>query len=147
MLKFITAFASALLICSCASQRLNTPSGRPEVSISASKAKVKSTTISTLSEIGYSLTSESPSLLVFQKQMEPAQSTLFLIGVGNSYYSQPMAVTRMTLVQASSQVKLLASYGGTAQGPFGQVKNMDLTSGRAAQDIQGVLETIKKRSE
>ena len=101
--------------------------------------------IEAMTSDGFSLTSQSSNALVFERDLPPAQSAVLLMGVGNSYYSQPKAVIRLTFIPMQGLTKITGNVQASTQGPFGQVKNVDITRGRAAQELQGTLETIKRR--
>lgn len=137
--------AACIGLSACANQSLRTPSGRPEVAVRAALSRSQNAAIETMTADGFALVSQSSNSLVFERDLPPAQSAVLLMGVGNSYYSQPKAIIRLTFIPTGGLTKISGSVQASTQGPFGQVKNMDMTGGRAAQELQGTLETIKRR--
>jgi len=138
-------FALCVGLSACATQPLGTPSGRPEVAVRSSLSRTQNSAIEVLSSQGFSLISQSSNTLVFERDLPPAQSAILLMGVGNSYYSQPKAGIRLTFVSIQGLTRVSGRVEATTQGPFGQIKNMDITGGKSAQKLQATLETIKRR--
>jgi hypothetical protein len=130
---------------SCAPTALPTRSGRPEVVVRPPAARAKAVAIDTMIATGHVLTNQSENILTFERDMPPAQSMLYLAAVGNSYYSQPKGIVRLTFVPAANGVKIYANAQVATQGPFGQMKTVDMSTGKAGQDIQALLESIKRR--
>lgn len=135
---------TAFWFTSCATYPVGTPSGRPEVVVHSSLERAKTVAIETMSN-GYSLVSQSPNIMTFEAPLPPAQSAVFLLAVGNSYYSDPKAVIRLTFLQNGSSVKILGNVQAITQGPYGQTKSMDLTDGKGGQQVQQVLLSIQRR--
>ena len=142
----------SVLLCLCgilfscaATQPLATPSGRPEVTVSATVSRAQNVTIDVMASNGYALTSQTSNALVFEKEMPPDQAMLFLIGVGNSYSSQPKSIVRFIFTSSGGQVRIFGSIQASTQGPFGQTTNLDITNGKSAQALQTSLEALKQR--
>lgn len=141
----IALFAVFISLVSCAMQGLSTPSGRPEVTVRPPIKRAQNTAIETFSADGFALTSQTVNALVFERDLPPGQSALLLAGVGNSYHSQPKAVIRLTFAPIGDSVKIYGTVHAVTQGPFGQVKSLDITQGRSAQDLQNTLLSIQSR--
>jgi hypothetical protein len=139
-------FTLCVGLSACAIQPLSTPSGRPEVAVRSSLSRTQNSAIEVLSSQGFSLISQSQNTLVFERYLPPAQSAVLLMGVGNSYHSQPKAVIKLTFVTVQGMTKVSGRVEATTQGPFGQIKSMDITGGKSAQELQATLETIKRRN-
>lgn len=131
---------------SCVGQtQLATPSGRPEVTVRPPVSKAQSAAIERMTTAGFALTNQTANSLTFERDMPPAQAAIFQMGVGNAYHSQPKAVIRFTFVSAASgKVRIFGTVHAFTQGPFGQVKTLDITNGKAAQELQGTLERIQQ---
>ncbi|MEI6177142.1 MAG: hypothetical protein WCS43_09640 [Verrucomicrobiota bacterium] len=141
----IFILCTSLALCSCQTISINTPSGRPEVTAKSSISRAKTTAIHMMASAGYSLASQSENTLTFECQMPPGDAALYLIAVGNSYYSQPVWTTRFTFVPVGNEVKIYGTVKASAQGPFGQIQSTDLTTGKAGQQLQQLLEEIRRR--
>lgn len=124
---------------------LPTPSGRPEVNVRPPVSKAQSVAIEKMTMDGFALTNQTQNSLTFERDLPPAQAAIFLMGVGNSYHSQPKAVIRLTFVSTGGKIRIFGTVHALTQGPFGQVKTLDMTGGKAAQELQAALESIKRR--
>lgn len=140
-------FCAALALFSCAVQKPATPSGRPEITISTSLKKAQAVVIDTMASNGFALTNQTSNSLTFEQDLPPDQAALFLVGMGNSHYSHPKSVTRFIFVPSGGQVRIFGTSQASAQGPFGQVKSLDLTGGKSGMQLQTLLEIIKRRAD
>lgn len=143
----IALFSASFFLLSCATQRLATVSGRPEVTVKPPISRAQGIAIETMMADGFTVAGETSSTLVFEKDLPQTQSAIMLAGVGSPYHSQPKAVVRYVFVEQGDSVKILGTVQASTQGPFGQVRIMDITSGRSALQLQGSLERIKQRVE
>lgn len=103
----ITATLIALLIltgCATAPAKLNTPSGRPEVVVANhSPDEVRGVLVRSAMTEGWSLLSESPSSMVFQRPMKDMMGMMLY---GSRYDSQPFERLRYTLVKEAAGTRL-----------------------------------------
>lgn len=144
-LKSAFALACCIALQACVQPGLSTPSGKPEVTVRPPLARAQNAAIATMTADGFALVNQTSNSLVFERDLPPAQAALLLVGVGNSYHSQPKAVIRLTFVPAGGPIKIYGMVNAVTQGPFGQVKSLNMTGGKAAQELQATLETVKRR--
>ena len=138
-------FVASFCLFSCAVPPLATPSGRPEVQVGFPVSRPRDVAIDAFTAEGFVLTNESLHSLEFQKDLPPAQSVIMLAGVGNSYHSQPKAVIRLTFTSVGNKIRIIGQVHAATQGPFGQIKTVDMTSGNSARQLQSTLEAVKHR--
>lgn len=146
MIRLFFAAAVSLALCSCQTFPINTPSGRPEVTAKSSMSRAKTTAMKLFVGSGWSMTSQSENALTFEKPMTPDKAALFLLAVGNASYSQPVVITRLTFLPVGNEVKIYGAIHASAQGPFGQVQNMDFTDGKDGQRLQQSLVVIRNQA-
>lgn len=137
---------ASLLLSACATYPIQTASGRPEVTLNETVPQAKRSSIEAFSARGCSLVSEGPSLLTFQSQMSAGSGMAFLMAAGNANYTLPVWTIRLTFLQTGKQTKIFGHIQGSATSPFGQTKVIDTTTGRAGQELQETLESLKGRS-
>jgi hypothetical protein len=96
---------------------------------------------------GYTLVSNTPYSLVFQKPMEGVGGALYQAAMGNAYSSQPQLIVRYTIATTGQSTHVFASVGTNMQNAFGRSEGMDLSRGKAGGELQSVLERLKLEME
>ncbi len=123
---------------------LPTPTGKPEVTINgATASQVKAKLVSAISAQGYGLMQDTQYSMVFSKQLEPGEAALVKIGLGNAYSSEPQLNIAFTFAPQEGATRVFAHLVIGMQGVFGQNQGMSLDTGKAAHQIQSVLEGVK----
>lgn len=146
--KIIIVLISGFVLAGCmtAPVRLNTPSGKPEVTISATtKKKASDAIINRELSKGWDLKSQSDSLLVFaQKNTSFGAQLLF----GSKYDTVPENRITFTLVETDNAIRLLVK-NEMVTNPGSAFENItDMTSNaEVANQSQTALEDIKARLE
>jgi len=140
---------SVCVLASCAPvPKINTPSGRPQVTINRSSGAIKNKISSHFLRHGANLVSETSRTLRFSEAVSTEDELIFRVGLGNSYSSQPRRQTTFHFIPESKNRTLVtANISMSMQGAFGQNQGMDLSTGRAGSDIQGYLVRIKQKME
>jgi len=126
-----------------------TPSGRPEVTISAVDLdKVGNEIVNEMQNVGYLLEDQSSNVLFFTREMEGGQAVAAQLLIGNSYSTTPKAEVRFTLSKGASVVRVVAHASMSTQMAFGQTNRQDMKGNNYwFNDIQGLLMRIKSRLE
>jgi len=124
----------------CATTKLATPSGRPEVTISASRNQVKSVLTETFLSAGFELRSESDASMLFVRPMDSGDAVLYQSLLGNSYSSHPEWEARVALADTAGGVHVFASASTVMQNAFGRVDRNDMTSGKSGPQLQAILD-------
>lgn len=145
IMKMTGLIAVACTLASCANLApLPTPTGKPEVTINSSdQTRIRSAVVSSLAGNGYGVVQDTPYSLVFSKQLDPGAAALVQFGLGNSYSSTPQLNIACTIVAQGSATRVYAHLGIGMQGVFGQNQGMSLDNGKAAHQVQGLLEQVK----
>ena len=149
MLRYFLAFLPiiATFLSGCATSRLDTPSGRPEVTIAAPRGQVKSALIETFLGTGFDLRNETDSSMLFVRRMDSGDAVLYKTLLGNSYSSHPEWEIRVAMADTTGGVHVFASASSVMQNAFGRVDRNDMTSGKSGPQLQAILESTKFRLE
>jgi hypothetical protein len=144
-MKTMKAIVALLTLTACAGVGpVNTPSGNPEVTIrSANTSRIKNALVTLYSGNGYSLVSDSQFNLVFAKQMDLGEATLYTVAMGNAYSSHPEMTLALTLVPSEGATRVFAHVSVAMQGVFGQNQGTNLDHGKAGKQVQASLEQLK----
>ncbi len=135
------AFLSAT---GCATSRLNTASGRPEVTVrGATAAGVRAATLNYFVDRGFAPVKTEGTQLVFQQEGSVGQK--FLMGL---LTNEPQSVTRVmiTLIEIGPDVRVVGGIAAVGQSTFGRQQEVELT-GKGYPALQQALERIKARAE
>lgn len=99
----------ALLLSGCATtSALNTPTGKPEVTISGVSAdEVASAIINKMIDSGYNVTSTDNRMLVFEK---PLKNFVAMFVYGSNYDRQPNARITFNINQFENKTRVVASF-------------------------------------
>lgn len=130
-----------------ASAPLPTPSGRPEVTINASRAQIKSQLIESFATGGYHIRDETESSILFTRQLDPADGAIYRAFLGTRYSSEPEWEIRVTIVDSGGATRLFANAEVVMQNAFGRVDRNNYTHGRHAAELQSALQGLKLQVE
>ena len=146
---FISAILMGLLLTGCATtQRLATPSGRPEVTINTvDRGKIKSVIINKYMNTGWSIVSESDYSIIFSKPMEGLGSVAYQALLGNSYSSTPQLNVRINMATTGTSTRVIAQGIIKMQNAFGREDVTNVTDGKVGVKLQKVLQSIKAQVE
>ncbi|NLH39902.1 MAG: hypothetical protein GX445_07565 [Elusimicrobia bacterium] len=143
--KWVAPILLCALLTGCATApvKLNTPSGRPEVTIFGStKKKISNTIINRELSKGWDLKSQADSLLVFtRKNTELGTQLLF----GSRYDSVPESRITFTLVEIEDAIRVLLK-GEIVTNPgstFERIEDVTAINAAEAEALQIALEEIK----
>jgi hypothetical protein len=124
-----------------------TASGKPEVTIRAELAVIKSEIIGDLVNYGYTVEQDNDYTLRTSRPLKGNEEVLASVFIGNSY-STNRRVHNYTFVKTDQGVRIIVSAAITAQMPGGQVNSSELTTNsRNFNDIQRDLNALKTRIE
>jgi len=133
-----------LLLVGCATQPLNTTSGRPEVTVrNASPTKVRNIIVNHFVDNGWAPVSTDGNQLVFEHEGSFGQS--FAMGLLTDNPQSKNRIT-ITMVQNGSDIRLVAGVATIGQSNFGRQEVVELR-GKGYQQVQSLLELIKGRAE
>jgi hypothetical protein len=145
MKRLIICFALfAMVLVGCATSRLATPSGRPEVFIaSTDRQAIKSVIIEFFSSKGYALSSETENALNFIGQMDMGSTIVYKTLLGSPYSSDPEWEINLVFTSIGDGTKVYANAFTTMQSAFGRTDRQDMTSGKSGNQLQSFLENVK----
>ncbi len=145
----IGAILMGLMLAGCATtQRLATPSGKPEVNINTTdRGKIKSVIINEFMNAGFTMVSEGDYSVVFSKPMEGFGGVMYQAMLGNSYSSSPELNARINMATTSSSTRVMAQAVVRMQNAFGREDVNDMTDGKAGAQLQEILQRIKTQVE
>ena len=133
-----------VLVAGCATQPLNTTSGRPEVTIhGASAAHTRSVVVNHFVDRGWAPVTTDGNQLVFEHEGSFGQS--FAMGLLTDNPQSKNRIT-ITLVQSGSDVRLVGGAALLGQSNFGRQEAVELR-GKGYQQLQSELELIKNQVE
>ncbi len=134
-----------LFTAGCATQPLNTVSGRPEVTVhNRTAAQVRSAAINQFMDRGYALAQSGDNQLIFAKEDSVTDQVLMgLLITGNA--GSHTRIT-LTLVENGRDVRVVGGVTAMGQTDYGRVRSIELT-GKGYQQLQGELRAIKVRAE
>jgi len=146
---FIGAILMGLMLAGCATtQRLATPSGKPEVNINTTdRGKIKSVIINEFMNAGFTMVSESDYSVVFSKPMEGFGGVMYQAMLGNSYSSSPEWNARINMATTGSSTRVMSQAVVRMQNAFGREDVNDMTDGKAGAQLQEILQRIKAQVE
>lgn len=139
----------ALILGGCATtQRLATPSGKPEVNINTiDREKIKSVVINEFMNAGFSLISDTDYSVVFSKPMEGFGGIMYQTMLGNSYSSSPKWNARINMATINNSTRVMAQAVVRMQNAFGREDVNDMTNGKAGTQLQQILQRVKTQVE
>jgi len=145
----ISIILISLMIAGCATtQRLTTPSGKPEVTINTTdRGKIKSVIINEFMNAGFTMVSESDYGIVFSKPMEGFGGIMYKAMLGNLYSSSPEWNVRINMATTGDSTRVMAQAIVRMQNAFGQEDVNDMTKGKAGVQLQEILQRIKVQVE
>ena len=145
----ITVILIGLIFSGCATtQRVATPSGKPEVVINTTdREKIKSVIINEFMNAGFTMVSESDYSVVFSKPMEGFGGVMYQAMLGNSYSSSPKWNARINMANTGESTRVLAQAVVRMQNAFGREDVNDMTNGKAGAQLQEILQRIKAQVE
>jgi hypothetical protein len=134
----------AMLATGCASQRLNTASGRPEVTVhNQSLARVRTVAINYFVNGGRAPVNTEGSQLTFAKEGSATESVL--MGLMTNEPNSRNQIT-LTLVENGQDVRVIGGGAAIGANTFGRQTVVEL-QGKGYQQLQQALETIKAEAE
>jgi PBP1b-binding outer membrane lipoprotein LpoB len=147
MKTLILVIVSIVIISGC-SQKLDTPSGRPDVTINSENVDlIKSDIISAFIGVGLELTNQTDNILVFAGRMNTGQSIVYKAMISGSYSSDPIWEYRINIIPTNGKTRLLGSCVVKTQSAFGREDVNDASGGKAGQQLQDYFESIKNKIE
>lgn len=124
----------------CAIQQLATESGRPEAFIPGGKTDaVKAVIAETMLARGYQMETETATSSVFIKLSD---SVMMDVAFGSNYDRQPYKRVRFSQVQRPDGVRVFMDYEIVTNYGSAFERRTPLNSGKAAQQNQGLLDSI-----
>jgi hypothetical protein len=147
MLRSILVVTILAAFCGCANmQPVATPTGKPEVTIGTTNtSSIKSALVSDLAANGYRLSQDTAYSMVFTRPLEGGSALLYQAALGNSYSSTPQMNISFSFAPQSGATRVFARIYTTMQNAFGRVDQTNMDRGRAAHDVQAMLERVKSR--
>jgi hypothetical protein len=133
-----------LALAGCATPaKLNTASGRPEVTVdNRSIAHVRTTVVNSLVNQSWTPVKTEGSQLLFQKPGSAMQS--FLMGLLTNEPNSTVQLS-LTLVENAQNVRVIGGLSVIGQNTFGRQTAVEATG--AYQQLQQLLENIKRKAE
>ena len=128
----------------CATQKLSTASGRPEVTVhGASAAAVRTATVNYFVDRGFTPVKTEGSQLTFQQEGSAGEKLLM-----GMLTNEPQSITRVTvtLVENGQDLRVLGAIAAVGQNTFGRQQEVELT-GKGYPQLQQALEAIKAKVE
>ena len=149
MKRYLLLGITMLSVVGCANLApVATPTGKPEVTINTTNtSRIKGALVSTLGENGYGLTQDTPYSLIFGKQLEGSGAVLYQVALGNAYSSPPQMNMAFTFAPAGQATRVFAHINISMQGVLGQNQGTNMDTGKAAHEVQAMLEQIKANVE
>jgi len=118
-------------------------SGRAEVTVAASSAAVKSHLINEMMNRGYSIMSDTPNMVVFDKVADNL-AAMFLFGTRFGGAPHARIVYSIAEIGGSTRVMADAALIGNAGSAF--ERRNDMNSGEALGEVQGILNLVASES-
>jgi len=143
-MKPILLSIAVFTVTGCATQTLNTASGRPEVTVhGASAAAVRTATVNYFVDRGFAPVKTEGSQLIFQQEGSAGEKLLM-----GMLTNEPQSVTRVTvtLVENGQDLRVLGAIAAVGQNTFGRQQEVELT-GKGYPQLQQALEAIKAKVE
>lgn len=136
--------AAAALTTGCATQSLNTASGRPEVTVhDRSIASVRTAAVNYFVDQGFAPVKTDGSQLMFEKEGSTGQALLMGMLTDNPESKNRITVT---LVENGGDVRVVGAVAAMGQSNFGRQQAVELR-GKGYQQLQSALEAIKAGAE
>jgi hypothetical protein len=143
-MKAVLLWITVFTVTGCATQRLNTASGRPEVTVhGASAGVVRTATVNYFVDHGFAPVKTDGSQLIFQAEGSAGQKLLM-----GMLTNEPQSVTRVTitLVENGQDFRVVGGIAAVGQNTFGRQREVELT-GKGYPELQQALEAIKAKAE
>lgn len=143
-MKHLLLILVVLGLSGCAtSQALQTPSGKPEVTIqSADTSRIRSVLINEFLNAGFTVISDSENTLVFAKEMSDFGGLAYKGLMGNAYSSNPEWNVRVNMVSLGQTTRILGQPVTRMQNAFGRDDVMDMSQGKAGMQTQEILNRV-----
>jgi len=143
-MKAVVLWMAVFTATGCATQRLNTASGRPEVTVHGTSAGVvRTATVNYFVDRGFAPVKTDENQLVFQQEGSAGQK--LLMGL---LTNEPQSITRVTitLVENGQDLRVVGGIAAVGQNTFGRQQEVELT-GKGYPQLQQALEAIKAKAE
>ncbi len=126
---------------------LSTPSGKPEITIVKEKKEAaENQLINKMISFNYSLENQTPHSITFSRSLSGWEATATLIGIGNSYSSNPMRHAQFSFITINDKCRIILSrYWATCENVGGRTGSMEVTNKSFLHGFQNDLENIKSR--
>jgi hypothetical protein len=138
----------SLTLFSCATARIATPSGSPEIAVRGSnKDAVKACFLKKLLPMGYSLMSETENGIVMTRQLTGGSAFAYTLLMGNAYSSTPECRLNISFVGDGVVTRVYGRVFVCIQNAFGRQDTQDVSGGKPGQELQSIFVSIKDEIE
>lgn len=139
----------SLIVSGCATtQRVATPSGKPEIVINTTdRGRIKSVITNEFMNAGFTMVSESDYSVVFSKPMEGVGGVMYQATLGNPYSSSPEWNARINMATTGTSTRVMAQAVVKMQNAFGREDVNDMTNGKAGVQLQEILQRVEAQIE
>ena len=149
MQKIVAVILSVSSLCfvlvGCAAPKLDTPSGRPEVTIGGATAQqVRNSLTGRMIGSGCQLIRETGTTITFGKTMEGVGGALYQSLTVGAYGKRPVAEIDFTTVDVPVGVRVFAASFIQTQNAFGATQRNSLSNNaKENRGLQNILESVK----
>lgn len=143
-LQLLACLAITIMVTSCATApRLNTASGKPEITVPGRVAEQLSNDIvNAMLTAGYSISTQSPNQLVFDRAID---SFAAKFAYGSSYDRTPNARIEYTIASLPDSTRVVATFKAVTNPGSAFERSQDLSHGPDADSIQSLLDSIAQQ--
>jgi hypothetical protein len=143
--SYICALLLSVLLAGCATGVVhNTPSGRPEITITGKVGKVAAGEITNMMvDRGYNVKSSTDNLMVFEKPLQGAASIL----LASNYDVTPVGRVTFNIIENPTATRVVASLAAITNAGSAFEKSTNWNDSKDAVQYQSLLNDIKLRIE
>lgn len=150
-MKMLATVALSLLLTACAAppaRIAETESGWPEITIATQdRSGLRANLIARNLATGWTLESESESMLLFTKIDTSTGGAVMQALIGNAYSTPPKYEARYVMVPTAGGLKLVVNVAVSTQMPGGQVNRQPLDGAPTFNSFQAQLQRLKAEFE
>jgi hypothetical protein len=142
------SFAACAFFSACATEprSVETPSGKPEVTINAKVSDIKAAILGEMVDVGYTVTKDSDFSLELTRPANGAEEFAASLTIGNAYSSN-RRIADFTFIPTEGAVRVIASCRLESQMPGGQVNSAQITDNKTFNVYEAMFAKIKARLE